>query len=282
MKKCFIIMPISTPGIFKDIYRGDSDHFEHVLESLFIPAIEKADLEPIPPKVKGSEIIQAEIIKYLDESDMVLCDMSILNANVFFELGIRTALNKPVSIVKDKTTKDVPFDTSIINYYEYNGELNSWEKEKEIEALAEHLKECVGNGSENSMWRKFGLSTMAQAPVIAGNESDKFDLLLTKINGLSRRLDRGESSSLSTYKGLDKHLDKYKEDFLNPTASEMDQIVDYFLMRGIKVIISSNGRNVTIHGNFKNRFQYHDYQKADAFGEELGFSFNYMNDERLG
>lgn len=46
--------------------------------------------------------------------------MSILNANVFFEFGIRTALNKPVCILKDNLTKSIPFDASMVNYREYN------------------------------------------------------------------------------------------------------------------------------------------------------------------
>lgn len=40
----------------------------------------------------------------VEEADMVLCDMSRLNANVFFELGIRTALDRPAALVKDDQT----------------------------------------------------------------------------------------------------------------------------------------------------------------------------------
>jgi hypothetical protein len=36
---------------------------------------------------KGSEIIQADIIRNLHAADLVLCDLSTLNANVFFEFG---------------------------------------------------------------------------------------------------------------------------------------------------------------------------------------------------
>ena len=64
MSTCFIIMPITTPEHLIPIYSDDSDHFDHVLNHLFIPAIEKAKFTPIAPVAKGADLIQAEIIKY--------------------------------------------------------------------------------------------------------------------------------------------------------------------------------------------------------------------------
>jgi len=63
-------MPISTPKERLDRYDGDADHFDHVLDTLFVPAIEAAGLTPIPPKAAGSEIIHAEIIKNLASSEL--------------------------------------------------------------------------------------------------------------------------------------------------------------------------------------------------------------------
>lgn len=76
-------MPITTPEHLIQQYDNDKDHFEHVLNHLFIPAIEGANLKPIPPVMKGSDNIQAEIIKNLETADLVLCDISTHNPNVF-------------------------------------------------------------------------------------------------------------------------------------------------------------------------------------------------------
>jgi len=81
-------MPVTTPEHSIAAYGGDKDHFKHVLECLFIPAVEKAGLKPIPPIAKGADVIHAGIVQNLEKTDIVLCDMSSLNANVFFELGI--------------------------------------------------------------------------------------------------------------------------------------------------------------------------------------------------
>ena len=105
---CFIIMPITTPEHMVPSYHNDRDHFQHVLEVLFTPAVEAAGYQMIPPNVDGSEVIQAEIVERLINSDLVLCDISGFNPNVFVELGMRTALNKPVALVRDSLVEKLP------------------------------------------------------------------------------------------------------------------------------------------------------------------------------
>jgi hypothetical protein len=48
MAKCFVIMPISTPDIYVDQYNKDPDHFKHVLDYLFTPALATAGYETMP------------------------------------------------------------------------------------------------------------------------------------------------------------------------------------------------------------------------------------------
>jgi hypothetical protein len=138
-KTCFIIMPITTPDTRLEDYRDGADHFKHVLECLFVPSVQKAGYEPIPPIAKGSDLIHAEIVSNLETADLVLCDMSCLNPNVFFEFGIRTSLNKPVCVVKDELTEKVPFDAGIINHHEYGSGLEHWNMDEEIDKLVEHV-----------------------------------------------------------------------------------------------------------------------------------------------
>ena len=50
--KAFIIMPVSTPGESVSLYQNDSEHFNHVLEHIFVPALAKAGFSPIRPSAK--------------------------------------------------------------------------------------------------------------------------------------------------------------------------------------------------------------------------------------
>lgn len=188
MADCFIIMPISTPEQFISSYGGDKDHFLHVLEHLFVPAIEKIGLNPIRPIAEGSDIIHARIIENIEKTDLIICDMSILNPNVFFELGIRTAVDKPVCMVVDDLTEKIPFDTSIINYHTYNSSLAPWILEKEVESLSQHLKKVHESGETNSLWKYFGLSSKAKFSEEENTLESKVDLITMEISGIKRQL----------------------------------------------------------------------------------------------
>ena len=200
-KKCFIIMPITTPDMFLDKYRDGKGHFEHVLNCLFVPSIKKAGFVPNPPKAKGSDIIHENIIKNLEAADLVLCDMSCLNPNVFFEFGVRTSLNKPVCVVKDGLTDNVPFDTSIINYQEYKSTLDPWELDSEIEKLSEHIKTSAEKSKgENTMWKVFGLKSTAVPYEVKGGTDEKLDYLALQIESMRDKVDFLSQYEL-TYEG---------------------------------------------------------------------------------
>ena len=74
-KTCFVAMPITTPASYVEKL-GDPEHFAHVLTHLFVPALEEAGLAVILPSTRGAELIYAEIIKNLEQADLVLCDLS--------------------------------------------------------------------------------------------------------------------------------------------------------------------------------------------------------------
>jgi hypothetical protein len=187
--KCFIIMPLTTPENYLEAYRGDVEHFLHVLERLFIPAIEQAGFEPIKPIAKGSENIQALIIKKLETSDLVFCDMSLLNPNVFFEFGIRTSLNKPICLVVDDKTPKIPFDPGTINHHKYNSSMLVWDVEREINKIVSHIiesKEQLEDG--NPLWKYFGISNVAIPVKPKSGEDGKLDYLMSQVKIIANRL----------------------------------------------------------------------------------------------
>jgi nucleoside 2-deoxyribosyltransferase len=185
---CFIIMPISTPMQWANKhYLGDNDHFYHIIEHLFVPAIKAAGFNPIRPNTVGADIIQATIIKQLAVADLVLCDMSTLNPNVFYEHGIRTALNKPVALVADDKTDNLPFDTAVINFHKYKGDaLQAFHLKGEMEALTQHIiKSADSSNKVNTLWKYFGITSPAGdfKPEDASVE-DSIKLLTTEVAAL--------------------------------------------------------------------------------------------------
>lgn len=220
MPTCFVIMPLTTPPSMVQAYGGDDQHFLHVLDHLFIPAIRAAGFEPIRPSMRGDDLIPAEIIRNLEEAELVLCDASALNANVFFELGIRTALDRPVAMVKDDRTLSYPFDTSMINHHTYNSGLAPWTLAADIERLAQHLTDAGARAAgRNSLWRYFGLTQRAAPAVIQNPVEEKVDLLISEVEKLkaSSRPRRVSMAPLRPRPG-------YLADLLRAGADQVDDV----------------------------------------------------------
>jgi hypothetical protein len=184
-KTCFVAMPITTPDVYAEKL-GDSNHFAHVLTHLFTPAVEEAGLTVISPSMAGSELIHAEIIRNLEQADFVLCDISGLNPNVLFELGVRTSLDRPIILVKDDLTGRAPFDVNAINTLTYDSSMTPWSLVNEKPRLVKHIQEVANSGSSgNSMWRYFGLTKRGEPSQAGSNPIEaKLDLLIGQFSKL--------------------------------------------------------------------------------------------------
>lgn len=189
--KCFIIMPITVPDHLLKTYDDDENHFDQVLKNLIEPAVHLAEFEPIPPSSDGSKVIQRDIAEKLQKSDMVLCDMPALNPNVFFELGIRTALNKPICLIRDSDLPKLPFDTGLIGCLSYSSS-PGWQLDSERKKLAKHITDTVNareyKDGKNVWWQTMGVDYSA-----AIASSDDIATGMGYMTGeLSARLDRIE------------------------------------------------------------------------------------------
>lgn len=234
-KTCFIAMPISTPEHVLPLYGNDSEHFMHVLECLFIPAVEKAGLLAIPPFAKGSEVIHADIIEQLQTADLVLIDMSSLNANAFFEFGIRVAVNKPICVVRDSQTPKIPFDAAPINAETYNPKLDGWLVKAEIEKLAGHISASLERSKgQNAMWKHFGLQVTAQLPGPPTDPDDQFSVIMNEIAGINRSMAKMRAGELTKFTET--------SDDLDPGTTEVDDFLAFYANKGVVKRWSRDGR----------------------------------------
>jgi hypothetical protein len=196
-------MPITTPSNYIAVY-NDKDHFIHILEFLFFPLLEKLGYTVIKPIAEGSEVIHSKIIRNLFDADLVFCDISILNPNVFFELGIRTALNKPVCIVKDNKIENIPFDTNDINIITYDAEIAPWNKEKNEKEIENHINATVELGKSNALWSVFGFDFSSNVEIDT-SDSKEIEILKLQNRILKEKVDKNEkkeySSNATVYQG---------------------------------------------------------------------------------
>ena len=135
---CFVVMPF---GKKKDA-DGNEINFDLVYESLMIPAIAKADMEPIradEETVNG--IIHKPMYERLILCDYAVADLTTANANVFYELGIRHAVKPCTTITLFASNSRLPFDLNFLRClpYDYDTEKGLTNLQKNSEALTLQL-----------------------------------------------------------------------------------------------------------------------------------------------
>lgn len=116
-KKCFVIMPF---GKKKDIdgYEVDFDYVYHELISKAVVEL-GVDCERCD-EIIGTGSIHKKMFRGIFDADVSVVDITSLNPNVFYELGVRHALHKYVTLViRRNSNLPIPFNITGLNILGY-------------------------------------------------------------------------------------------------------------------------------------------------------------------
>lgn len=132
---CFVMMPFANPiGVY--------------YQSIYEVAIKKAGLTPVraDADIFGTGKIIDQVWRGIKNAKVLVAELTKRNPNVFYELGLAHALNKPVVLVSSNE-EDVPFDLQHIRviYYDVNDPF--WGA-KLIEKVAENILSALENPEE--------------------------------------------------------------------------------------------------------------------------------------
>jgi hypothetical protein len=119
MQRAFIIRPFGT----KTDRAGKEINFEHIHHELIAPALDAAGLRGgTTGEIIDAGNIREDMFGLIIEADLIVCDITVHNANVFYELGIRHALRKKGTVlIKGAPVDDsTPFDILTDRYLEYS------------------------------------------------------------------------------------------------------------------------------------------------------------------
>lgn len=111
LEDCFVIMPFSTSPTHTE------EEWTEIFEHFFKPAWNSFNIDCYRTKVSRGSITK-DIIEKLFVASIVFADLTDLNPNVMYELGVRHTFKKPSVMVKAKGTQ-IPFDVSVYNVFEY-------------------------------------------------------------------------------------------------------------------------------------------------------------------
>ncbi|RDS79804.1 hypothetical protein DWU99_20550 [Dyella psychrodurans] len=137
---CFVMMPFAPP--LGDYYA-----------KIYKPAIEKAGLRPVraDAEIFGTGKIIDQIWTGINSAKVLVAELTSRNPNVFYELGLAHALEKPVVLVSSNEA-DIPFDLKHIRviYYDVNDPF--WGN-KLMDKVAENILSAI-NHPEEAVLRK--------------------------------------------------------------------------------------------------------------------------------
>lgn len=124
---CFVIMPIRKPGT------TEFEHFRTIRDTIIQPALVALGYDVVrADDINQVGAITADIIERLAGSELVVADLTDLNPNVFYELGVRHVLRKKGTIMLvDETRSEIPFDLAPYRVIKYQPTL----------AGAEHVRQ---------------------------------------------------------------------------------------------------------------------------------------------
>ena len=131
---CFVIRGF---GEKKDS-GGKLIDFDKVDQELIRPAMEKCGLVGgTTAIVQGSGPIHQDMFQLILRAAFVICDITVHNPNVFYELGVRHALRKKYTVLIKGTPSDdrAPFDIAGLRYMDYSWADPSKDVQKLIDVI---------------------------------------------------------------------------------------------------------------------------------------------------
>lgn len=134
---CFVIMPFSETTD-KHTEKYWTAHFEDFLK----PAIEECGLEARRSEPLRGDILK-QIITELVVCPIVIADMTDLNVNVFWELGVRQSFKHGTITIAEAGTK-IPFDVGFKSTLYYHPK-DYIKNEKFRKKFKKALKDCLSN-----------------------------------------------------------------------------------------------------------------------------------------
>jgi tetratricopeptide (TPR) repeat protein len=184
-KTCFVIMPFGTKLVGKH-----KVNFDRIYDDIFRPAISAVAL-PEGGKLRPARTdrdffagdIGQEMFDYLNKSRFALADITSLNANVMYEIGVRHAARQSGTAIFRQTNAAIPFDINHIKAFPYNyrPEKNADEARKLIRRV---LRESL---IQNRLDSPVQIALRAQRD---SPQRPEVDSLLLEAENALRRFDR--------------------------------------------------------------------------------------------
>jgi CheY-like chemotaxis protein len=210
LQTCFVVMPIGSGEMYNEYLSRYENIIKPAIEGLKISSRQvyksvRADFE----SQTGS--ITRTILDYLYNSEVVIADLSDLNPNVFYELGVRHSLRNKTILIAAKGTKP-PFDVGDLRIIFYENKIGG---EKKVVPELQSVLRKFAEGEEQ-----------IDSPVFHA-----IPKLLYRMADDSLEVQNKELRAILSF------LEEFREaQFSNLLKTDLDEIVDLFSTRENSVV----------------------------------------------
>lgn len=157
--------------------------------------------------------ILKDIIQAIYEADIIVADLTGLNANVFYELGVAHTLNKKVIIITEDISS-LPFDLKSYRAKEYSTHFVKFAEL--IDALNKYLYGAISDGIIYSNPVSDFLSTKNEEEIVKSIHASNNDILLSEDT---------EKGFLDFMAGIEENM-SYMTDYINEMSDDLQTMTD--------------------------------------------------------
>ena len=119
--------------------------FDGVYRGIIVPAVREAGYEPVREDISATPgSIPKSIVTKLAEAEMVVADLTSINPNVFYELGIRHVFSKTGTVLIMNKGESIPFDNASYRVIQYTNEL------ADLDDIHQQIVAAIKNRENNS------------------------------------------------------------------------------------------------------------------------------------
>jgi conflict system STAND superfamily ATPase/tetratricopeptide repeat protein/AAA domain-containing protein len=196
--RVFIIRPFGE----KLDRKGLKINFDKVERNLITPALKALDIQGgMTGDIMRAGNLREDMLQLLLTADLVIADVSVDNANVFYELGVRQALRDKRTLLLRCESDEIPFDLLTERYLTYDRD----NPQASLEALIRLLTETISGDEQDSPVFKLLPKLKAPDPslflavpmdfneevekALAGRSPGDLELLAQETNGFGWRME---------------------------------------------------------------------------------------------
>ena len=140
----FVVMPFGKKFDPSGIHEID---FDRVYESAIKPAVLDEGFEVLrADEERSGGIIHVPMFERLLLAEMVIADLTLLNANVFYELGVRHSAKPKTTILIHAKENQLPFDVHMVRSIPYtleDGQISNKSSEILKKDILKRLKQVT-------------------------------------------------------------------------------------------------------------------------------------------